>query len=121
LEKNKTGRSIMSLAQDLIAKKCGEASDNMTLQQYLDMYKQPLTDQAMEAILKLTEVVESKKKKKKLLKEKMSKKEVKEKKARQVKKKEALESKKKAMEIKKKEAQERKGKKTKVAPAGAAA
>jgi hypothetical protein len=36
-------------------------------------------------------------------------------------KKEALESKKKAMEIKKKEAQERKGKKTKVAPAGAAA
>jgi hypothetical protein len=39
----------------------------MTLQQYLDLYKQPLNEQAIDAIIKLTEVASEKdiKKKKK--------------------------------------------------------
>jgi hypothetical protein len=38
----------------------------MMLQQYMDLYKQPLTEQSMEAILKLTEVAVKKEKKKKV-------------------------------------------------------
>jgi ABC-type transport system involved in cytochrome bd biosynthesis fused ATPase/permease subunit len=67
------------LAQDLIAKKCGiikedETLDNRTLQQYMDMYKKPLTEQTMDAIIKLTKVTDEKKKKKKQKKEKKEKK-----------------------------------------------
>lgn len=39
--------------------------DGLTLQQYLDMYKKPLTEQAVEAITTLTEVAEKKQRKKK--------------------------------------------------------
>jgi hypothetical protein len=44
-----------------------EVLDRMTLQQYLDLYKQPLNEQAIDAIIKLTEVASEKdiKKKKK--------------------------------------------------------
>lgn len=34
--------------------------DGLTLQQYLDMYKKPLTEQAVEAITALTEVTDKK-------------------------------------------------------------
>jgi spore cortex formation protein SpoVR/YcgB (stage V sporulation) len=44
--------------------------DTMTLQQYLDMYKQPLTEKSMDAISKLTEVAVDKTKKKKKKKHK---------------------------------------------------
>jgi hypothetical protein len=55
------------LAQDLVAKKCGileedQSLEAMTLQNYLDHYKQPLTDYSLEAKQKLTEVVVEKKK-----------------------------------------------------------
>jgi hypothetical protein len=65
--KNPKGKSILKLAQDLVAKKCGiiqddEVSDSKILQQYLDMYKEPLTEHSMQAILKLTEVAEGKQK-----------------------------------------------------------
>jgi hypothetical protein len=68
-EKNNGGKTIVKLAQDLIAKKCGiikedETLDNRTLQQYMDMYKKPLTEQTMDAIIKLTKVTYEKKKKK---------------------------------------------------------
>jgi hypothetical protein len=68
--KNSEVKTTIRLAQDLIAKKCGvisskESLDSMTLQQYLNMYNKPLSDGAMEAITKFTEVVEAKKMKKK--------------------------------------------------------
>jgi hypothetical protein len=51
--------------------------DSMTLQQYMDMYKNLLTESSMQAILKLTEVAEDKQKKKaKGKKEKKQKKEL---------------------------------------------
>jgi hypothetical protein len=61
------GKSVLKLAQDLVAKKCGiiqgeEALDEMTLQDYLNLYKVPLSKDSMEAIVKLTEVVKEKKK-----------------------------------------------------------
>jgi hypothetical protein len=67
--KNSKGKSILRLAQDLVAKKCGviqedKVLDNMALQQYMDMYKAPLTDSSMQAILKLTEIAEEKQNKK---------------------------------------------------------
>jgi hypothetical protein len=39
--------------------------DSTTLQQYLNMYKSPLSEEAMEAITQLSEVAAKKKKKKK--------------------------------------------------------
>jgi hypothetical protein len=58
-----------------VAKQCGvlsddETLDNMIVQQYVNMYKDPLTDTSMEAILKLTEVATKKKKKNKVKKDK---------------------------------------------------
>jgi hypothetical protein len=52
----------------LIGKKCGivkesESLEQMTLQQYMNMYKEPLVDDSMNAILNLTEVAEEKEKK----------------------------------------------------------
>jgi hypothetical protein len=66
-EKGSSGKSVANLAQNLIAQKCGileedERLENLTLRQYLVMYRKPLDDQAIEAILKLTEVVVEKKK-----------------------------------------------------------
>jgi hypothetical protein len=61
-----------------LAKKYGilkgdESLDKMTLQQYLDLYKESLSEKSMEAILNLTEVAvdKEKKKKKKQKKDKM--------------------------------------------------
>jgi hypothetical protein len=68
-------KSILRLAQDLVAKKCGilqedESLDNMTLNQYLEMYRKPLNEDSMQAIIKLTEVAKEKQKKNKTKKEK---------------------------------------------------
>jgi ABC-type transport system involved in cytochrome bd biosynthesis fused ATPase/permease subunit len=76
---NSKGKSIFKLAQDLVARKYGivpqeKTLDNMTLQQYLDMYKEPLSKEAMGAIVKLTKVAEDKKKMKKDKKDKAKKK-----------------------------------------------
>jgi hypothetical protein len=69
-KKNSGGKTIVKLAQDLVVKKCGaileeENLEAMTLHEYLDLYKDPITDKCMEAILKLSEVATQKKKKKK--------------------------------------------------------
>jgi hypothetical protein len=66
---NKEGNSVTKMAQDLIVKKCGiieeeETLDSMTLQQYLQLYKKPLSENSMDAIHKLTEVAVNKNKKK---------------------------------------------------------
>jgi hypothetical protein len=58
------------MTHDLIAKKCGivkedEVLDKLTLQQYLDLYNQPLNDSSTNAILNLTKVAVEKEKKKK--------------------------------------------------------
>jgi hypothetical protein len=68
--KNSDGKTTTKLDQDLLAKKCGileedQEMDTMTLQQYLDMYKQPLSAKTMDAINNLTEVAVDKAKKKK--------------------------------------------------------
>jgi hypothetical protein len=68
-KKNNSGKAVIKLAQDLVAKKCGiihndESLDQMTLKKYLHLYQQPLTDKYMEVILKLTEVAVDKAKKK---------------------------------------------------------
>jgi hypothetical protein len=52
-----------------VAKKSGllqpdDSLEDTTLQDYLDMYKKPLYDDSMQAILQLTEVAVEKKKKK---------------------------------------------------------
>lgn len=57
------GKTVVKMAQELVARKCGileedQEVDNMILQQYMDMYKKPLTDESTEAIMKLTEVAE---------------------------------------------------------------
>jgi hypothetical protein len=64
--KNNDGNTISKMAQDVVAKKCGllqqeENLDEMTLQRYIQMYNQPLTDTSMQAILQLTEVAVDKK------------------------------------------------------------
>lgn len=60
------GKSVTLMAQEIIAKKCGildEAHqlDTMTLQQYINMYKQPMTEDRMKAIEKPTEITVKKK------------------------------------------------------------
>jgi hypothetical protein len=69
-------KSIIQMAQDLVARKCGiihdeEDLDNIILQQYLDMYKHPLNDESIEAISKLVAVASEVKKKKKKDKKKL--------------------------------------------------
>jgi hypothetical protein len=54
----------------LIARKCGiveedKELDNTTLQQYVEMYKQPLSKESMQAIVDLTKVINARQKKKK--------------------------------------------------------
>jgi ABC-type transport system involved in cytochrome bd biosynthesis fused ATPase/permease subunit len=68
-KKSSGGKSKVKLAQELVDKKCGVIQEEdhleaMTLQEYLDLYKEPLTDKSMEAILKLSEVATEKKKNK---------------------------------------------------------
>jgi hypothetical protein len=67
-KKKPTGKSIVRLAKEFVAKKCGiaqedEPLDDMILQQYMSMYKEPLSDSSMAVILKLTKVTEEKKNK----------------------------------------------------------
>jgi hypothetical protein len=64
------GKSVIKKSQEIVARKCGileddQEMDNLTLQQYIDLYKHPLTDQSIEVIVELTDVVEDNKKKKK--------------------------------------------------------
>jgi hypothetical protein len=67
--KSEKGKLVLKLIQYLVAKKCGllqteDPQEDMTLQQYLNMFKEPLSDNSMQAILKLTEVAVGKEKKK---------------------------------------------------------
>jgi hypothetical protein len=69
-DKSAKGKPILKMAQELMAKKCGllkvmEELDNMTPQNYLDMYKQPLSEESIVTMQKLTEVALEKKPKKK--------------------------------------------------------
>jgi hypothetical protein len=62
LRQNAKGKSILKKVQELIARKCGiveedKELDNTTLQQYVEMYKQPLSKESMQAIVDLTEVI----------------------------------------------------------------
>jgi hypothetical protein len=57
-EKGARDKHVIKLAQELLAKKCGvideeKELDCMTLQNYIDMYKRPLSEDSMEAIKKL--------------------------------------------------------------------
>jgi hypothetical protein len=61
LQEKGTKNKSIKMAQKLVAKKCGiihdeEDLDNITLQQYLDMYNHPLNDDSIEAISKVSEV-----------------------------------------------------------------
>jgi predicted solute-binding protein len=56
-----------------VARKCGflkkgQDMDNITLQHYIDMYRQPLSEESLEAISKLSEMAVEKKKMKKVKK-----------------------------------------------------
>jgi hypothetical protein len=69
-KENSKRKTILNKAQKLVAKKWGVVEEDqdlndLTLQQYLDMYKKTLTEESMEAVLKLTEVAKEKKNKKK--------------------------------------------------------
>jgi hypothetical protein len=60
----------MKKAQEVIAKKCGvldeeQDMDNLTLQKYLNLYKQPMSDASLDAITTLSEAAQELKKKKK--------------------------------------------------------
>jgi hypothetical protein len=73
-------KPVIKLAQELVAKKWGileeeKEMDNMTLQQYIDMYKQPLNEDALDAIQALTKVADDVNSKKKKKKDKKNKKE----------------------------------------------
>jgi hypothetical protein len=66
---------LLKKAQEIIANKCGvleeeQGMDNMTLQKYLNLYKQPLFEDSMDAIMTLSKVSQSLKKKKKEKKKK---------------------------------------------------
>jgi hypothetical protein len=69
-QKASQGKSLMKKAQEVIAKKCGvldeeQDMDNLTLQKYLNLYKQPMSDASLDAITTLSEAVQELKKKKK--------------------------------------------------------
>jgi hypothetical protein len=64
---NKKPKSIVKLAHDVLAKKWGilnveEEMEDLTLQQHIDIYKKPLSQPAMAAVRKLTEIAMMKKK-----------------------------------------------------------
>lgn len=68
--KMKKPKPAIKMAQEVLARKWGmlkneEEMDNLTLQQYLDIYRKPLSCSAMAAIKTLSEVAELKKVKKK--------------------------------------------------------
>lgn len=71
--KGTKGKNVTKMSQELVAKKCGimkehQALDDMILKDYLNMYKQPLTEEAVETIKKLTEATENNNKKKEVKK-----------------------------------------------------
>jgi hypothetical protein len=68
-EQTSKGKTIIKKAQELVAKKCGilgeeQEMDSTTLQQYVNMYKHPLSGQTIEAISKFSEITEDKKRRK---------------------------------------------------------
>ncbi|GJM90736.1 hypothetical protein PR202_ga07044 [Eleusine coracana subsp. coracana] len=63
------GKSIINRAQKIVAKKCGileddQELDDLTIQEYLNIYNKPLTDEVVQAIKTFTDVANEKKKKK---------------------------------------------------------
>jgi predicted solute-binding protein len=67
----KKKKPAMQLAQEMLEKKWGildadKDLEKITLQQYIDMYRKPLSQSAMSAVKKLTEVAEAKRKKRRL-------------------------------------------------------
>jgi hypothetical protein len=67
--KEDKNKPILKKAQELMARMCGileeeKELDSMTLQQCLNMYKNPLSYEALEAITQLSEVAAEAKKKK---------------------------------------------------------
>lgn len=63
--RNKQNKPVIAMAQEILAKKWGimehsQALDELTLKQYIDIYKKPLSVEAMAAISKLTEVAKKK-------------------------------------------------------------
>jgi hypothetical protein len=59
------------MAQEMLSKKWGmmetdKELDDITLQQYLDIYRKPLSHSAIQAVRKLTEMAAIKKKKKRV-------------------------------------------------------
>lgn len=65
-EKSNKNKPVLQMAQELVAKKCGaikenQKVDNMTLQQYINLYRHPLSKGSVQAILRLTEVAAKKK------------------------------------------------------------
>jgi hypothetical protein len=72
------GKTIIEKAQPLVARKCGileddQELDHLTLQQYIDMYQKPLSNQTLVAMAQLAEVSETNKQKKKDKKKKKKK------------------------------------------------
>jgi hypothetical protein len=68
----KKRKPIVQLAQEMLTKKWGILSEDkdleeITLQHYVDLYRKPLSQSAMAAVIKLTEVAKMKKKNKKEL------------------------------------------------------
>jgi hypothetical protein len=68
----KKHKPAIKLAPELLAKKWGlvdvdKELEELTLQQYIDIYRKPLSQPAIAAIMKLTEVAEMKKKNKKMV------------------------------------------------------
>jgi hypothetical protein len=75
---NKKRKPAIKLAQEVLAKKWGilnveEEMEELILQQYIDIYRKPLSQSAMAAVRKLTEVAEMTTKKKLATKKKGSK------------------------------------------------
>jgi hypothetical protein len=67
---SKIKKPAIKLAQEVLAKKWGilnveKEIEGLSLQQYLNIYKKPLSQPAIVAVKKLTEVAQMKKKKKK--------------------------------------------------------
>lgn len=63
-----SGKPVIKMAKELVAKECGvikenQKLDSMTLQQYINLYRCPLTKGSVQVIMKLTEEANKRKKK----------------------------------------------------------
>lgn len=68
--RRKKQKSVIKMARKVLVRKCGilaqdKESENMTLQQYLDNYKKPLSISTKQAIKSVSEITKFKKVKKK--------------------------------------------------------